>query len=127
MDKEAKLCDFLKNYALKKYGSPTYSIVHKYNKGVSLPEIEVPNPINFSYIKGYAIYDWTTALENAESITCVDSCLANFVEVVPSLQDIPKHYLGSEEPHFHAYMRNILKNNWTNHSGAEVQYSGITR
>ena len=33
---------------------------------------------------------------------------------------------GSEEPHFHNYMRNILVNNWKNHSGTEINYGGFS-
>lgn len=125
-EKENKLYDFIKSYAQKKYNSDEYSIVHKYKGGKDLKKVDVPNPISFSYIKGYEIYDWTTVLENAKSIVCVDSCLANFVEVVPSLRDVEKHYLGSEEPHFHAYMRNILLNNWVNHSDSKIDYGGFS-
>ena len=125
-EKENKLYDFIKSYAQKKYNSDEYSIVHKYKGGKDLKTVDVPNPISFSYIKGYEIYDWTTVLENAKSIVCVDSCLANFVEVVPSLRDVEKHYLGSEEPHFHGYMRNILLNNWVNHSDSKIDYGGFS-
>ena len=125
-EKENKLYEFMKSYAKKKYGSEEYSIVHNYKGGKQLKEIDVVNPINFSFIKGYEIYDWTTVLENSKSIVCVDSCLANFVEVVPELYDVEKHYLGSEEPHFHNYMRNILVNNWKNHSGTEINYGGFS-
>jgi hypothetical protein len=51
-------------------------------------------------------------LEKRWEIYCVDSSLANYVEVCPSLEQNKKFYLGSEEPHYHDYMRNILKNNW---------------
>ena len=56
----------------------------------------------------------------------MDSCLAHFVEVVKEFKDIDKHYLGSEEKHFHAYMRNILINNWTNHSESDILYNGFS-
>ena len=123
LEKEQKLYNFITSYAKEKYGSEKYSIVHQYKNGKKLPDVEVSNPINFSYIKGYEIYDWTMVLENAQAIMCVDSCLANYVEVIPSLKKVTKHYLGSEEPHFHPYMRNILINNWINHSESDVAYN----
>lgn len=123
--KEDKLLEFITNFAKKKYGSEKYSIIHNYRGGNQLKDVKVENPINFSYIKGYEIYDWYKVLMNAQSIVCVDSCLANFVEVVSDFRDVEKHYLGSEEPHFHAYMRNILLNNWINHSDSEVDYGGF--
>lgn len=125
LDKEKKLYQFITSYAKEKYGSEEYSIVHQYQNGKPLPVLDVINPINFSYIKGYEIYDWTLVLEKAQSIVCVDSCLANYVEVIPELKSVKKHYLGSEEPHFHPYMRNILLNNWENHSSSDIDYNGF--
>ena len=124
-EKEDKLLEFITNFTKKKYGSEKYSIVHEYRGGTSLKEIKTENPINFSYIKGYEIYDWYKVLLNAQSIVCVDSCLANFVEVIPAFKNIKKHYLGSEEPHFHPYMRNILLNNWIDHSDSDTAYNGF--
>ena len=124
-EKEQKLHNFMKSYAMKKYGSEKYSIVHRYENGKALKQVDVENPISFSYIKGYEIYDWYEVLLNAESIVCVDSCLANFVEVVPQFREIEKHYLGSEEHHFHAYMRIILVNNWINHSESDISYNNF--
>ena len=124
-EKENKLLEFIKNYSKKKYGSEEYSIVHSYRGGKPLKKINVKNPINFSYINGYEIYDWYKVLKNAQSIICVDSCLSHFVEVIPEFNDIEKHYLGSEEAHFHSYMRNILLNNWVNHSSSDISYGGL--
>jgi len=126
LPKENKLLDFISSFAKKKYGSEKYSIVHTYTGGRDLRDVKVENPVNFSYIEGYEIYDWYEVLLNAQSIVCVDSCLANFVEVQPGLKDVEKHYLGSEEPHFHSYMRNILLNNWVNHSDSDVNYNGFS-
>jgi len=124
MEKEKKLLEFIKNYSIKKYNSDKYSIVHTYN-GTHLPNCEVINPINFSYVKNYDILDWLLVLENSENIVCVDSSLANFVEVCPSLKEKNKLYLGSEELHFHKYMRNILLNNWNNLSKCDISYGGF--
>ena len=124
-EKENKLHKFITEYAKKKYGSSEYSIVHNYKGGRKLPEVKVKNPINFSYIKGYEIYDWYKVLLGSQSIVCVDSCLSHFVDVVPEFKNIKKHYLGCEQVHFHAYMRNILLNNWTNHSDSDISYNGF--
>jgi len=122
--KEEKLFNFIKNYSITKYGSEDYSIIHSYELS-KLKNYQVINPINFSYIKGYEILDWLLVLENAKNIVCIDSSLANFVEVNPTLHDINKYYLGSEEPHFHNYMRNILLNNWINLSNFDISYDGF--
>jgi len=121
IEKEEKLLDFIKKYSMKKYGSQDYSIVHSY-ESPNLPNYKPKNPINFSYIKGYEITDWLKVLENAKEIVCVDSCLCNYVEVMPSLEGVKKVYLGTEEPHFNPVMRNILFNNWINFSSTEINY-----
>jgi len=124
LKKENTLLDFIKDFSKKKYGSEEYSIVHTYESTI-LPKFDVKNPINFSYIKGYEILDWLTVLENARSIVCIDSSLANFVEVNKTLENVEKFYLGSEETHFHPYMRNILLNNWINLSKSDILYTGL--
>jgi hypothetical protein len=90
-----------------------YSVVHSYKSNI-LPKISPKNPIEFMKIMDFQIFDWLPVLEKSSEIYCVDSSLANFIEVVPSLRENKKFYLGSEELHYHRYMRNILKNNWTN-------------
>ena len=126
-NKEEKLHEFILDFSKKKYNSEKYSIVHEYRGGRKLKKVDVVNPISFSYVKGYEIYDWYKVLLNAESIVCVDSCLSHFVEVVPELKDVEKHYLGSEEFHFHPYMRNILLNNWKNYSDGDISYGGFKK
>lgn len=108
--KENDLLEFIKNFSKKKYGSETYSICHNYSNNKN--NIKLNNQINFSYVKGYEIFDWYKVLLNAEAIACVDSSLCNFVEVIPELKNKKKYYLGSEEPHYFNFMRNILFNNW---------------
>jgi len=121
LEKEEKLLELIKNYSQKKYGSDNYSIVHSYKSDI-LPKYNSKNPINFSFIKGYEITDWLQVLQNADEIVCVDSCLCNYVEVMPSLKEIKKVYLGTEEPHYNSVMRNILFNNWINLSQDEIDY-----
>jgi hypothetical protein len=115
--KEDKLLKFVELFSEKKYGSKNYSIIHSY-KGAK--EINLENPIDFSYIQGYEIYDWYKVLLNSKSIACVDSSLCNFVEVLPELREHKKYYLGSEELHYYDYMRNILLNNWLDNSNTPI-------
>ena len=123
LDKEQQLLEFVRNYSIEKYGSDKYSIIHTY---CGLEELSKKtnaiNPINFSYIHGYEIFDWRLVLENSDSIVCCDSSLCNYVEVLPSLRETKKFYLGSEEIHYHPYMRNILLNNWTNLTKEDISY-----
>jgi len=110
-DAESELLSLVNMYQ-KSRNFDSYSIVHTYNSNV-LPKINPKNKIPFAKIKNYQIFDWLLVLERSYEIYCVDSSLANYVEVCPSLEQNKKFYLGSEEPHYHDYMRNILKNNWT--------------
>ena len=116
-EKEEKLLDLIKTFSKKKYGTEKYSIIHNYSKN---KKIELKNVIEFIPIPGFEIYDWIKVLENAEEIACVDSSLCNFVEVVPSLREKKKYYLGTEEEHYSNFMRNILLNNWNNIDGKKI-------
>lgn len=117
-EKEDKLLNLIKQFSLKKYGSENFSIIHNYNKNEK--KIRLENQIELIPIPGFQIYDWIKVLENAQQIACVDSSLCNFVEVVPSLKEKNKIYLGSEEPHYYEYMRNILLNNWVDVDGKKI-------
>ena len=122
--KEDNLLDFIKEFSKKKFGSETFSICHNYTNNEN--NVNFKNQINFAYIEGYEIFDWYKVLLEAENIACVDSSLCNFVEVLPQLKDKNKIYLGSEEPHYFKFMRNILLNNWqdVNKNKIESDYIG---
>lgn len=107
---EEEMTTFIELYKKSK-NIDRYSVVHSYDSS-RLPVINPVNKILFAKIKNYQIFDWLPILERSSEIYCVDSSLANYVEVCPSLKNNHKFYLGSEEPHYHEYMRNILKNNW---------------
>lgn len=114
-EKEDNLLDFITNFSKKKYGTEEYTLVHDYSGWKDKKDYNnAKNIINFTYVKGYTIFDWYKVIKNSSSIYCVDSSLCNFIEVVDDFKEIEKHYLGSEEPHYHFYMRNILYNNWNN-------------
>ena len=108
--KEDELLKFIKQYANKKYGTENFSIVHNYKN--NLKQKPLKNEINFAYIPGYEICDWYKVLLESDELACVDSSLCNFVEILPELKNKKKYYLGSEEPHYFEYMRNILINEW---------------
>ena len=117
-EKEEKLLNLIKQFSLKKYGSENFSIIHNYNKNQK--KIRLENQIELVPIPGFQIYDWIKVLENAQQIACVDSSLCNFIEVVSSLREKRKIYLGSEEPHYYEYIRNILLNNWVDIEGKKI-------
>lgn len=110
LDKEEKLFNIVNKYCIKQ-GYTHYSIVHTYDRNL-LNNLEVQNEIPFSYIAGYTIFDWRKVLEESSELFCIDSSLANYVEVSDFLNEKKKHHIGTEEKHFVPFMRNILKNNW---------------
>lgn len=116
--KEDELLKFIQDFSQKKYGSKQYSISHNYKN--NMKNVEMKNTINFSPIKGYEIYDWYKVLLEAKEISCVDSSLCHFVEVLQELKNKNKYYLGTEELHYFPYMRNILLNNWYDHNKKEI-------
>lgn len=120
LEKENELLKIIKQKSLHRYGTEEYGIVHNYGNfkedHIQNKE-EIKNRIDFQPIEGYQVYDWLTTLEHASTITCVDSSLCNFVEVCPSLKNVKKYYLGTEERHYYSFMNNILKNNWNEIQG----------
>tara|TARA_Y100000034_G_C6902657_1_gene417867 strand:- start:498 stop:1343 length:846 start_codon:yes stop_codon:yes gene_type:complete len=124
--KEDELLKLIKNLAKKKYGSEKYSLIHNYQKNFRTESINgLENPVYFSYIEGYEVYDWYKVILEAEKIVCCDSCLVHFVEVVPEFKNKEKYYVGTEEPHRNEYMRNILVNNWINLTPVDISYAGF--
>lgn len=67
--------------------------------------------VHFKPVNGYNIFDWYNTIEWATEIHCIDSSLANFIEVVPEFKDIPK-YLYDVRESYH-WLKSIYKNNWT--------------
>lgn len=111
--KEDKLLEIIQSFSYKKYGTKKFNLIHNYQNN---NKILLNNKVDFIPVRGFEIYDWYKVLLESESISCVDSCLCNFVEVLPDLKNKTKYYLGSEESHFYPYMRNILFNNWLDHN-----------
>lgn len=122
-ERENELLSIVEQEAQEKYGTKDFSIVHDYygNPNTANGELDkIHNKIIFRPIGDFEVYDWYKVLLSARTIACVDSCLCNFVEVVPSLKGHKKYYLGTEEKHYHAFMRNILLNNWTTLDEQEI-------
>jgi hypothetical protein len=118
-EKEDKLLSIVRNFSLKTHGTDKFNIVHNYGKN-NVHSLNLQNKIDLVPIPGFEIYDWYKVLLEAQSITCIDSALCNFVEVLPDLKEKTKYYLGSEESHYHSFMRNILFNNWLDHNKQSI-------
>lgn len=119
LEKEEQLLDIIQKFSYKKYGTKNFNLIHNYSS--NLNSIQLKNKIDFIPIPGFEIYDWYKVLLESDSISCVDSSLCNFIEVLPELNNKTKYYLGSEEPHFYPYMRNILFNNWLDKNSVQIK------
>lgn len=108
--KEKQLFSIIKQF-LSKSKKKSFSVVHNYENYKS--NLITPiNPIEFIKIKDYTIFDWIEVLKNSEELYCIDSSLANYIEVTQELKNNKKFYLGTEEKHKNEFMKNILNNNW---------------
>lgn len=65
----------------------------------------------FRPIPGFNIFDWYEVIINASEIHCIDSSLANYVEVLPEAKDIPKTI--AEGINGGGVLMSVFNNNWT--------------
>jgi hypothetical protein len=70
-------------------GKP-YDLVHPCSDYGSVPDINAPDPLLFAPVDDYTVFDWREVIEKARSIHCIDSSLANFVEVIRP--DVPMFF-----------------------------------
>ena len=87
-----------------------YSVVHEQTwcERITIP---VHNKLLFRPHGDFNIFDWYKILLHAKDIHCIDSSLANFVEVIPELKDKPKYYYVTRKVP-NQWDRTILTNNW---------------
>lgn len=97
-------------YIINKYGLD-YTVVQERTHDFAM-DIKVNNDkALFEPIEDFNVFDWYKVLLNAREIHCIDSCLANFVEVIPELMMKPKfYYATSKVPNI--WDRTLLVNNW---------------
>lgn len=66
-------------------GAEPYVLFHPssdYGTPIERPRTDITNVIHFTPYSGFTIFDWRKVIENAAEIHCIDSSLANFVEVL---------------------------------------------
>lgn len=101
--------DLLYKKIIEKYGSD-YIVAHEKTHDFSM-NITVENKVLFEPIEDYNIFDWYKVLINSKEIHCIDSSLANFVEVISEFLHIPKFYYRTKKvPNI--WDRTLLINNW---------------
>jgi hypothetical protein len=101
--------ELLFNKVISKYGKD-YVVVQEKTHDFAM-KIDVKNKVLFEPIEDYNIFDWYKVLILAKEIHCIDSCLANFVEVLPEALTTSKYYYPtSKVPNL--WDKTILINNW---------------
>ena len=92
------------------YCGSDYSLVHQRSAHRLSVSIPAENKVLFEPIEDYNIFDWFKVIMCAREIHCIDSSLANFVEVLKPLRKLPKYlYVQSEMPDWNI---SIYLNNW---------------
>jgi hypothetical protein len=88
-----------------------YILCHEVSHdGISI-SVKRDNKVLFSPIQDYNIFDWFAVIINAKEIHCIDSSLANFVEVIQGIDHITKYYyITRKVPN--VWDRTILSNDW---------------
>jgi hypothetical protein len=82
-----------------------------YGTPVNLPAHSL-KVVEFGPVGNYTIFDWRKVIEKATEIHCIDSSLANFVEVVPTSAEL--HYYKTDRVPG-ASDETILTKNWVRH------------
>lgn len=87
-----------------------YSLVHEKSAHRLSVTIPAENKVLFELIEDYNIFDWFKVVLCAREIHCIDSSLANFVEILRPLRKLPKYlYIQKEMPDWNT---SIYLNNW---------------
>lgn len=101
--------DSLYDKVIQEYGKE-YAVVQDFTHDFHM-NIKVENKVTFVPYDDYNIFDWYKVLLKAKEIHCIDSCLANFVEVIPELLEKPKYYYPTAKVPSMCD-RTLLINNW---------------
>jgi len=95
----------------EEYGNE-YILVHEESHTGKYIDHPDKNKVVFKPTDNFNVFDWYEVIAHAKEIHCIDSSLANFIEVVPEFRDIEKAiYLSAREPN--KYLRSIYRNGWT--------------
>jgi hypothetical protein len=94
----------------EKYGND-YVLVHEESHTGKYIDHPAKNKIVFQPVDDFNVFDWYEVIRNAKEIHCIDSCLSNFIEVVPEFRDKDKAiYLTARESE--KQLRSIYRNGW---------------
>ena len=98
-------------------GDP-YDVIHSNSDYGSPAEVLSTNKvIEFAPVGSFSIFDWRKVLKHANSIHCIDSSLANFVDSIDT--DAQLHYYITDKVPFKGD-RTILTKNWQRYDMARV-------
>jgi hypothetical protein len=58
----------------------------------------VPGAVEIAPVKGYTVFDWISVIEGCEHIHCVDSCIANMVNMLGLAKGRRTFYRNGADP-----------------------------
>ncbi len=87
-----------------------YSLCHLQGSSGPRIKLNMEHAIEFAPVADFNVFDWYKIATNSAEIHCIDSCLCNFVDVIPHLHDTRKFfYRGRNELRC---VDTLLRNNW---------------
>lgn len=105
----------VERYVHQLTGGRPYALLHRVTD-YGTPPVMKPQgglvEVELAQLPGCCLLDWRTAVAGAAEVHCIDSALANLVEVLPEAAPIPKYYYPTDRVP-HAYDRTTTANGWT--------------
>jgi len=89
-----------------------YILTHEETHNGKFISLDLPRKVEFKPIGDFNIFDWYLVIRDAEEIHCIDSALANFIEVLPEFRNKKKFMYLSARHKDEYYLRSIYRNNW---------------
>jgi hypothetical protein len=100
-----------------------YHVIHSGSDYGSPVDILVSGQmVKFEKVGDFTIFDWYKVLENASSIHCIDSSLANFVDAIDTKAEL-HYYITDKVPG--KSDRTILTKNWKHHDMARIRHNAV--
>jgi hypothetical protein len=88
-----------------------YALVHSETHNFRMNMDININQVHFQKVDDFNIFDWYLVIINAEEIHCIDSSLANFIEVIHEAKEIRKTMYLSHRTQLKSN-HSIYQNNW---------------
>ena len=95
---------------IKKDQKFDYVLCHESSDYGGAISVDAKHKVLFQPILDYTIFDWYKVIMNATEIHCIDSSLANFVDVLPDVKAKLFYYKNGKVPN--QWDETLLTKNW---------------